>query len=86
MESTEKKQKWGFKKGLNAVYQNCTAAQYSHCMTEVREVITTTEARGNSQASYYAKMNGRAPLTVAETEKLSEVFARYGVTEWQGIK
>ena len=86
MENTDKSKIWGFKKGLNAVYNNCTASQYSRCLSETREVIMTTEARGNSMASYYTKMNGKVPLTIAETEKLNEVFARYGITEWQGIK
>lgn len=86
MENTEKIKNWGFKKGLNAVYNNCTAAQYSKCLSETREVITTTEAKGNSQASFYAKMNGKSPLTIAETEKLNAVFARYDVTDWQGIE
>ena len=54
MENTEKIKNWGFKKGLNAVYNNCTAAQYSKCL--------------------------------AETEKLNEVFASYGVTDWHGIE
>jgi hypothetical protein len=86
MENTEKIKNWGFKKGLNTVYNNCTAAQYSRCLAETREVIKTTEARGNSMASYYTKMNGKVPLTIAETEKLNEVFASYGVTDWQGIE
>jgi hypothetical protein len=86
MENTDKRKIWGFKKGLNAVYNNCTAAQYSRCRAEIREVITTTEVKGNSQASFYAKMNGKSPLTIAETEKLNEVFARYGVTDWQGTE
>ena len=86
MVNTDKSKIWGFKKGLNAVYNNCTAAQYSKCLSETREVITTTEAKGNSQASFYAKMNGKSPLTIAETEKLNAVFARYGVNNWQGIE
>lgn len=86
MENTEKKQNWGFKKGLNTVYNGRTAAQYSKCLSETKEVIMTTEVKGNSQASFYAKMNGKTPLTIAETEKLAEVFARYGVTDWQGIE
>lgn len=86
MENLENNKILGFKKGLNAVYDNCTAAQYSQCLAEARDVIMTTEARGNSVASYYTKMNGKVPLTVAETEKLNEVFARYGITDWQGIE
>lgn len=86
MENTDKRKIWGFKKGLNAVYNNCTAAQYSKCLAETRAVIMTTEARGNSMASYYTKMNGKVPLTIAESEKLNEVFASYGVTDWQGIE
>ena len=86
MEITEKSKNWGFKRGLNTVYNNCTAAQYSQCLSETREVIMTTEARGNSMASYYTKMNGKVPLTIAETEKLNAVFARYDVTDWQGIE
>lgn len=86
MENLENNKILGFKKGLNAVYDSCTAAQYSQCLAEAREVIMTTEARGNSVASYYTKMNGKVPLTVAETEKLNELFARYGITDWQGIE
>jgi hypothetical protein len=86
MGNTEKVKILGFKKGLNAVYNNCTAAMYTQCLADTREVIMTTEARGNSMASYYTKMNGKAPLTIAETEKLNEVFAKYGVTDWHGIE
>lgn len=84
MEKPEKPKNWGFKKGLNEVYNNCTAAQYAKCLSETREVIMTTEARGNSLASFYTKMNGKVPLSITETERIAEVFARYGVTEWQG--
>ena len=86
MKKTEKINVLGFKKGLNAVYNNCTAAQYSQCLSDTRKVITTTEARCNSLASYYSKMNGRTALSVAETEKLNALFASYGVTDWQGVE
>jgi hypothetical protein len=85
-ENYKKNPPLGFKKGLNAVYNVCTAAQYSQCLAETRTVITTTESRCNSLASYYSKMNGRVALTVAETERITEVFAKYGVTDWQGIE
>ena len=39
MENTEKIKNWGFKKGLNAIYNNCTAAQYSKCLAETREAF-----------------------------------------------
>lgn len=73
----------GFKKGLDAVYNTCSAAQYAQCLAETREVCMGTESRGNSRTSYYNKMYGRTPLTIAETERLNDVFARYGVTDWQ---
>lgn len=85
-EIDKKKQPMGFKKGLNAVYNNCTAAQYAACLAETREICTTTEARSNSISSFYSKMNGKAPTSVAESEKLAKVFARYGVTDWQGVE
>ena len=59
-------------------------AEYDKCLYELREVILTTEKRGCSVASFYSKRYGNAPLTVSEEQKIAEVFAKYGVTEWQG--
>lgn len=83
-ENLEKVKQGGFQRGLKTVYATCTAAEYTRCMEEVREVCMTTEERSCSRSSYYNKMYGRTLLTVAETERLNEVFARYGVTDWQG--
>lgn len=83
-ETTEKKQ--GFKRGLDWAYNNISAALYSRLLKDVSDVCTSTETRGNSRSSYYNKMYGRTPLTVSETERLSEVFAKYHVTDWQGVK
>lgn len=85
-ENIKKNLPTGFKKGLAEVYRTRTAAEYTRCLAETREVCTTTEAKGNSVASYYGKMNGRTALSVAETEKLNALFASYGVTDWQGIE
>jgi len=85
-ENIKKNLPTGFKKGLAEVYRTRTAAEYTRCLAETREVCTTTEAKGNSVASYYSKMNGRTALSVAETEKLNALFASYGVTDWQGIE
>lgn len=59
-------------------------AEYDQCLTELREVILTTEKRGCSVSSFYHKRYGDAPLTVSEEQKIAEVFAKYGVTEWYG--
>jgi len=85
-ENINKTRPQGFKKGLDAVFNTCTAAQYSRCLAELKEVCTTTEARRSSISTYYNKMRGTAALSVAGTEKLNEVFARYGITDWQGIE
>lgn len=84
----EKNKNWGFKKGLNAVFNspNCSAAQYTKCLQEAKEICTTTEPKNSSLSSYYSKMNGRMPMSVAEAEKMDNLFARYGVTDWQGIE
>ena len=44
----------------------------------------TTETRYNSRSTYYLKMYGRTPLTVAEDDRLNQMFAKYGVTDWRG--
>jgi len=82
----EKRKHAGFKKGLETVYHTRTAAEYSRCMNEVREVCMTTENHSNSYSSYLNKMKGIAPISAAETEKLNEVFVRYGITDWQGVE
>jgi hypothetical protein len=46
----------------------------------------TTEASCNSKASFFNKRRGKRPLSVAETQRLAKVFAKYGVTEWQGVE
>lgn len=84
-ENLEKRKYAGFKKGLEAVYHTRTAAEYSRCMIEVREVCMTTENHSNSYATYLNKMKGAAPISAAEIEKLNAVFARYGVTDWKGV-
>lgn len=81
MENQEKK---GFEKGIRAVYQRCTAAEYDQCLAEANRICTSTETRCISRSSYYAKRYGRTPLTVAETTLLADLFARFGITEWQG--
>jgi len=82
MEETKKNKSKGFRSGLQKVYESRPAAEYACCLKEVREVCQTTEERGNSRTTFYNKMNGRSPLTIAEASRLSEVFARYGVTDW----
>lgn len=82
MEKTKNNKAKGFQLGLQTVYETRTAAEYARCLKEVREVCTTTESRGTSRSSFYSKMKGRTPITVAERERLSKVFARYGVSEW----
>jgi len=84
MENNQNEPPVGFKRGINQVYNTRSAADYARCLKEVSDVCTTTESRCNSRSSYYNKMNGRTPLSVAETERLNEIFARYGVTDWQG--
>lgn len=74
----------GFTKGLQAVRNKCTAADYDRCKEEVKDVCLTTEVRYNSRGSYYRKMNGLTPLTVAEEERMDKVFAKYGVSDWRG--
>lgn len=82
--STENKM--GFQRGLDRVYETCSAEQYDRCLREVKEVCMSTEVINASQASYYNKRRGVRPLSVAEAERLTAVFARYGVTDWQGVK
>ncbi|MBO5758455.1 MAG: hypothetical protein J6R31_00230 [Rikenellaceae bacterium] len=74
----------GFQRGLHQVAITRTKVEYDQCLTEVREVILTTEKRGCSVASFYSKRYGKIPLTVSEEQKIAEVFVKYGVTEWQG--
>ncbi len=77
-------EKKGFERGIRAVYQKCTAAQYDFCLAEANRICTSTETRCISRSSYYAKRYGRTPLTVAETTLLADLFARFGITDWQG--
>lgn len=84
METTEKNNKWGFSRGLDEVKRTKPMAEYSRCLDELKTVILTTEKRGNSLASYYSKLNGRTPLTLAEEQRIAEVFDRYDIDEWQG--
>ena len=81
MENQEKK---GFERGIRAVYQRCTAAEYDQCLAEANRICTSTETRCISRSSYYTKRYGRTPLTVAETTLLADLFARFGITDWQG--
>lgn len=74
----------GFTRGLNAVRERCTAADYERCKEEAKHVCLTTEVRYNSRGTYYRKMNGLTPLTVAEAERLDKIFTQYGVTDWRG--
>lgn len=74
----------GFQRGLQEVCNTRPKAEYDQCLAELREVILTTEKRGCSVASFYSKRYGNAPLTVSEEQKIAEVFAKYGVTEWRG--
>lgn len=74
----------GFQRGLQQVCDTRPKSEYDRCLAELREVILTTEMRGNSLASFYLKRYGNAPLTVSEEQKIAEVFAKYGVSEWQG--
>ena len=87
MESTGNSTPTGdFQRGVSIAYRTLTAENYDKCMTEVRDIIASTEKRGNSRSTYYNKLNGRTPLTIAEAQRLDEVFARYGVTDWRGIE
>ena len=76
----------GFQRELQEVCNTRPKAEYDQCLAELREVILTTEKRGCSMASFYKKRYGKAPLTVSEEQKIAEVFAKYGVTEWQGVE
>lgn len=82
--STENKM--GFQRGLDMVYATRTAEEYDRCLKEVKEVCMSTEVINASQASYYNKRRGVCPLSVAERERLAKVFAKYGVTDWQGVE
>ena len=84
METTEKNNTWGFSRGLDEAKRTLPMTEYSSCLNELRDVILTTEKRGNSLNSYYAKLNGRTPLTIAEEQRIAEVFDRYGIEDWQG--
>ena len=84
IDKKEKKEKNGFERGIKAVYLKCTAAQYDFCLAEANRICTTTEARGTSRSSYYNKRFGRTPLTAAETALLADLFASFGITDWQG--
>lgn len=76
--------KAGFQHGLDQVYATRTAEEYKNCLREVMLVCMTTEASCNSKASFFNKRRGKRPLSVAETRRLAKVFAKYGVSEWQG--
>lgn len=84
MEKQGKNKPNGFQKGLRQVCNTRPKAEYDQCRKELLEVILTTEKKGCSVASFYSKRYGNAPLTVSEEQKIAEVFAKYGVTEWQG--
>ena len=84
METPEINKPDGFSKGLDEVKSTRPMAEYTRCLNELREVILTTEKRGCSLASYYSKLNGRAPLTIAEEQRIAEVFERYDVDDWRG--
>lgn len=84
MEKQGESRPYGFQRGLQQVCNTKPKAEYDRCLAELREVILTTEKRGCSMASFYSKRYGNAPLTVSEEQKIAEVFAKYGVTEWQG--
>ena len=74
----------GFQRGLQQVCNTRPKAEYDQCLAELREVILTTEKRGCSPSSFYSKRRGESPLTVSEEQKIAEVFAKYGVSDWQG--
>ena len=74
----------GFQRGLQQVALTRSKAEYDRCLVEVRNVILTTEKRGCSPSSFYSKRRGESPLTVSEEQKIAEVFAKYGVSDWQG--
>ena len=84
MENNQDNKPNGFQRGLQQVAVTRTKVEYDQCLAELREVILTTEKRGCSMASFYSKRYGNAPLTVSEEQRIAEVFARYGVTDWQG--
>ena len=84
METTEKNKPDGFSRGLDEAKRTLPMTEYSKCLNELRDVILNTEKRGNSINSYYAKLNGRTPLTIAEEQRIAEVFDRYGIDNWQG--
>ena len=84
MENKENSKPWGFSKGLVEVKRTKPMAEYTRCLNELRDVVLTTEKRGCSMASYYNKLNGRAPLTLAEEQRITEVFDRYDIENWQG--
>lgn len=86
MENTKRSELYGFTRGLQQVYSTRTAAEYARCLAEVREVCMSTEERGSSRSSYYNKMNGRMPMSVAEAERIAAVFAKYGVKDWCGCE
>lgn len=81
MEKTGEK---GFQRGLDQVYATCTAEEYSKCLKECLTVCMTTEESCASKASFYNKRRGKRPLSVAEAQRLENVFAKYGVTDWRG--
>ena len=74
----------GFTRGLQTVKETRPAADYERCRKEAKEICMTTETRYNSRSTYYLKMKGRTPLTVAEDDRLNQMFAKYGVTDWRG--
>lgn len=74
----------GFQHGLQQVCNTRPKAEYDQCLADLREVILTTERRGCSIASFYNKRYGTTPLTVGEEQRIAEVFALYGVADWQG--
>ena len=83
METIEKTK--GFSRGLDVVYNTKTAAEYDRCRNELRDVIMTTEKGVITMAIFYNKRDGRTPLTLAEEQRIAEVFAEYGITDWQGV-
>ncbi len=74
----------GFQRGLWLCATTHIKVEYDQCLAELREVILTTEKRGCSMASFYSKRYGNAPLTVSEEQRIAEVFAKYGIEDWQG--
>ena len=80
--TTEKTKPDGFSRGLDEAKRTLPMTEYSRCLNDLRDVILNTEKRGCSIASYYSKLNGRTPLTLAEEQRIAEVFANYGITDW----